>query len=180
MRWSEMWCGVKFVKGENWNMEWKIMLNDCKTEPALIPANNMTHSKIVVVLLLLLYKDDTKCKQESFLKHAHKRKSGKTLYTQKSNVIKELGAAFQTLLLTFSLFSINIVNTTVFFIAKLTLTFLWRRYEIHTPEDLSICLLFFKVRYSIVRSSLQVCFFFVIYQRFQLFRLFGVFFAFTT
>lgn len=54
-------------------MEWKIMLKDCKTEPALalIPANNMTHSKIVVVLLLL-YKDDTKCKQESFLKHAQK------------------------------------------------------------------------------------------------------------
>lgn len=96
-------------------MEWKIMLKDCKTEPALalIPANNMTHSKIVVVLLLL-YKDDTKCKQESFF-NTHKRKSGKTLYTQKSNVIKELGAAFQTLLLTFSLFSINIVNTSFFY-----------------------------------------------------------------
>lgn len=96
-------------------MEWKIMLKDCKTEPALalIPANNMTHSKIVVVLLLL-YRDDTKCKQESFF-NTHKRKSGKTLYTQKSNVIKELGAAFQTLLLTFSLFSINIVNTSFFY-----------------------------------------------------------------
>lgn len=96
-------------------MEWKIMLKDCKTEPALalIPANNMTHSKIVVVLLLL-YKDDTKCKQESFF-NTHKRKSGKTLYTQKSNVIKELGVAFQTLLLTFSLFSINIVNTSFFY-----------------------------------------------------------------
>lgn len=96
-------------------MEWKIMLKDCKTEPALalIPANNMTHSKIVVVLLLL-YKDDTKCKQESFF-NTHKRKSGKTLYTQKSNVIKELGVAFQTLLLAFSLFSINIVNTSFFY-----------------------------------------------------------------
>lgn len=156
-------------------MEWKIMLKDCKTEPALalIPANNMTHSKIVVVLLLL-YKDDTKCKQESFF-NTHKRKSGKTLYTQKSNVIKELGVAFQTLLLAFSLFSINIVNTS--FLSQIWRLPFWRRYEIHTPQDLSICLLFFKVQYSIVRS-LQVCFFVVIYQRFQLSRLFGVF-AFT-